>query len=572
MSILAGCINLESDGPVTSGHFLDQMLSKLKERKHLTITRHENSNFSVAQIDTGAFATKGHLADGEGRFTAIAGWPIVRHNGLKPISRGEDIEILHSSICAGAIREVLQSCCGQFVLFHADPKRRRYVMAADKGGHRPFYYAKTQGQLLFSSALKLLEAIPSAIGETDLRGLTELANFGYSLGDRTPYQNIKLIPIGSYIECQNGHPQSTQYYSILDVKPYRGTREQALDELFLCFQQVVGDRTSEASSQRSFLSGGLDARAVVMMLCTNNVSVETITFDKNGYPDGQVASEFAQAIGVNHHSYEFDIGIDQRELVANVFNLWPPKNCNEGRMIFTGEGGSVGLGCVHFTNTICNELRAHDFEAVANTIVTSTPLVRRIFLPKVYEEIKKYPYEGVLTELQKCATEDPLLSFYLYLLRNDQRRHLHFLFEDIDCYRCEFLTPFYDPRLLEFIASCPLDWFLFHRFYHDWLSRFPKVMSSVPWQTYPGHESCPLALSGGNQWNLPRSKKLSLGVPIAKSALKDLYLGHFPQNLLRRWPIAICAMLQIFRLADKGGTLRTARAFARYGHGEIALV
>ena len=46
-------------------------------------------------------------------------------------------------------------------------------------------------------------------------------------------------------------------------------------------------------------------------------------------------------------------------------------------------------------------------------------------------------------------------GYHLYLMNNDQRRHLHHHFENIDRYRAEFMMPFYDAEFVKLMLSVP---------------------------------------------------------------------------------------------------------------------
>jgi asparagine synthase (glutamine-hydrolysing) len=81
---------------------------------------------------------------------------------------------------------------------------------------------------------------------------------------------------------------------------------------------------------------------------------------------------------------------------------------------------------------------------------------------------------------------------HLYLMLNDQRRHLAAHFENIDLGCVDFHEPFFDADFLAAILHEPIDPFLRHRFYVGWLKKFPSGVLEAPWQAYPGHVPCPV--------------------------------------------------------------------------------
>src|SRR5262249_46382578 len=140
-------------------------------------------------------------------------------------------------------------------------------------------------------------------------------------------------------------------------------------------------------------------------------------------------------------------------------------------LIFSGDGGSAGLGFVHVTDRIVEAMRRGDLGAVVEGQVRQWP-PRQIFRSKVRDVVANVGREGVRAELMRARTRDPAWDFHAYFMDNDQRRHSHDLYEDLDRDRIELLLPFFDGRFQELIVSGKFEWFMYHRFYVDWLERF----------------------------------------------------------------------------------------------------
>jgi hypothetical protein len=121
--------------------------------------------------------------------------------------------------------------------------------------------------------------------------------------------------------------------------------------------------------------------------------------------------------------------------------------------------------------------------------------------------------DGIHRELETIRCPDPVRRFYLFLLFNDQRRHLDLFYENLDQHRIEYQLPFFDSSFLESVVRIPSELCLDHRFYNKWLGRFPSAVHEVPWQSYPGHEPCPLPLPkelvARQQWGKGPSKGTS---------------------------------------------------------------
>jgi hypothetical protein len=152
-------------------------------------------------------------------------------------------------------------------------------------------------------------------------------------------------------------------------------------------------------------------------------------------------------------------------------------------------------------------------------------------------------------------------------MHNDQRRHLAAHFEDIDLHRMEFHLPFFDGQFLELIMSVPVDACLGHRFYMSWLSGFPDLVRSTPWQTYPGHVPCPLPIPAElrYQWDQRQPDLLRHRRRDAlRQGAEALTRLDFPSRYWRRDLTALAYVLLRARLRDTAAALSQVATFAEY--------
>jgi hypothetical protein len=177
---------------------------------------------------------------------------------------------------------------------------------------------------------------------------------------------------------------------------------------------------------------------------------------------------------------------------------------NRPSIVWSGEGGSVALGHVHLNEEMAAMMRADDHDGVIATYLTreSAAIAPRLFTSAAAEALKGVIEKGIKHELDKLHASDAGRNFYLFLLLNDQHRKLARHFEDIDINRLELQLPFFDSEFIASILSIPMNICLRHRLYVKWLSLLPSAVSQTPWQSYPGHEPCPLPIAAelAYQW------------------------------------------------------------------------
>ena len=148
----------------------------------------------------------------------------------------------------------------------------------------------------------------------------------------------------------------------------------------------------------------------------------------------------------------------------------------------------------------------------------------------------------------------------------EARHILSDYFEDLDRHRLDTPVPFCDGRLLDVMLSIPMDAGLRHGFYHRFLRHFPEVTVSVPWQTYPGHEPCPIPHAGRErpQW-ADRSKEYGRCVHAYHTAVAAQLLRStpFPDALVSRRRLRLAAWAHRTRLRQLGYLFRAAATLQR---------
>jgi hypothetical protein len=197
-------------------------------------------------------------------------------------------------------------------------------------------------------------------------------------------------------------------------------------------------------------------------------------------------------------------------------------------MIWSGDGGSVGIGYVYLDiATVELFRRGLAKEAIDDFLrFNRISLAARRILGTLFARIPAdFVVRAMKKEIDLLSCVDPGIKPYIFLLLNDQRRHLSQHFESIDLHRTELHLPLLDSAVLELMIRIPIEEGLYHKFYHDMMIHFPGSVRAVPWQVYPGHLPCPLPVPHGltDQWQPSKSRRKR----------KTAVLGEHASRMLR---------------------------------------
>lgn len=397
-----------------------------------------------------------------------------------------------------ALARARGSYCG--VVF--DQRRGIVRLFIDKVGVYPVYIARVGQRVYFSSALRMLRALPGVCAEFEASALLTNLAFGYSIGTKTVYANVERMYGGEVVSFGMGALEVTRsrYWSWDQVKAVPYAPEELQAKVYETFLDAVRIRVQDTPGDLSFLSGGLDSRCIVGALADVGRKLWTLNFAPEGCQDHLFGKLVAEALGAEHYELGLNSGSfpeRQRRILENWSQTHPgPVAAGvKSYRVWSGDGGSVGLGHVYLDHKFIELLRGgHLDEACEYFIAKGKNIVPTGMLTAPFKSVaQESPKKSMKDEIASFHCEDPGKSGLLFLLMNDQRLHLSEFFENADLHRFELVLPFFDAKLLELVVSAPLDLFLAHQFYNDWLRQFPPGVHQIPWQAYPGHAPCPIS-------------------------------------------------------------------------------
>ena len=190
---------------------------------------------------------------------------------------------------------------GQFAFAIWDRPRRRLVMARDRAGILPLYFADVPGGTVFASEAKAILASGMVKPELDPDGLDELMTFWAPLAPRTIFRGIQQLAPGHLAVIEDGK-FSTRPYWQWHFPANGGHREGARGDLQQELCTILGDATQIRLRADvpvgAYLSGGLDSSSLVALL-KERVPEQLRTFSI-GFDDSRLDESAHQRIVSDH--------------------------------------------------------------------------------------------------------------------------------------------------------------------------------------------------------------------------------------------------------------------------------
>jgi len=152
---------------------------------------------------------------------------------------------------------------GDFSFALWDAQAKQLWCVRDLIGARPFFYAHTAGQLVFSNTLEVVRLVPQVSAKLDPHFIGDfLLQSWCPEAERTVYLDIRRLPAGHALKYSNGQLSVRRFTALPIEEPlFLKRREEYIEQFRGHLERAVRDRLPE-SSTGIFMSGGLDSTSV----------------------------------------------------------------------------------------------------------------------------------------------------------------------------------------------------------------------------------------------------------------------------------------------------------------------
>jgi asparagine synthase (glutamine-hydrolysing) len=207
--------------------------------------------------------------------------------------------------------DCIQHLRGQFAFAIWDQPKERLLIARDRLGQKPIYYAQVSGQFFFSSELgSLLEACPSP-PEIDLPAIDLYLSLQYIPEPLTPYKDIHKLPAAHQLTYDRGEIRVEPYWQLSYEPKHRASEGELIAELRELLSEAVRIRMISDVPLGAHLSGGIDSSIVVALMAeASDLPVKTfsIGFEETAFSEIPYARAVADRYATDHQEFTLTFG------------------------------------------------------------------------------------------------------------------------------------------------------------------------------------------------------------------------------------------------------------------------
>ena len=202
--------------------------------------------------------------------------------------------------------DVLDRLVGMFAFGIWDPRRRVLLLARDRAGEKPLYYAHGAWGFAFASDITALARLEWTDTRIDQRAVSQFLTYQYVAAPDSIYHGIKKLPPAHALRVGDTGQDQWRYWN--PARFATGERLQisfpeAVEEVDHLLGRAVRGQLASDVPLGAFLSGGYDSTAVVQKMveqAPGRVRTFTIGFPVDEYDESEHAAAVAAHLGTDH--------------------------------------------------------------------------------------------------------------------------------------------------------------------------------------------------------------------------------------------------------------------------------
>lgn len=402
-----------------------------------------------------------------------------------------DTEVVLNSLDAWGVKAI-DRFNGMFAFALWDRKEQKLLLARDRYGIKPLYYAFQNNTFSFGSEQKAILANKDFTREVDKKALLEYFTFQNIFTDRTLLEDIKMVPAGhyAYIDLRKKAPALNliQYWDYNFREPdERASDEEYREELRRLFTQSVNRQLVTDVELGSYLSGGMDSGSITAVAAKTYPYMKTFTcgFDLHsasglelGFDERSKSEFMSYHFKTEHYEMVLKAGDMERILPKLSWHLEEPRVGQSYpnyyaaqlaskfvKVVLSGAGGDELFGGYpwRYYRAVVNDDFEHYIDKYYSFWQRLIPNkeIQKVFSP-VWGDVKdvwtRDIFKGVFKHhSEKLQTPEDYINHSLYF---EAKTFLHGLLVVEDklsmASSLETRLPFLDNDLVDFAMQCPV--------------------------------------------------------------------------------------------------------------------
>jgi asparagine synthase (glutamine-hydrolysing) len=303
------CAVIEHRGPDSRGVFVDAGVGLGVQR------------LRVIDLDTGDQP----IFNEDGSIVVVLNGEIYNFEELRTdlenrghrFSTRSDTEVivhLYEDLGAGCVHPLR----GMFAFAVWDSRRKQLLLARDRLGKKPLFYAQKGETFWFGSEARAILEDPAIERTVDFRAIDAFLHLQYVPAPMSAFAELRKLPPAHTLVWGEQDTRIEPYWSLSYREGAFADESEAQESIREHLLEATRLRLRSDVPLGAFLSGGVDSSAVVAAMAkqTNQVKTFSIGFDVAAFDETPHAREVARLFGTDHE--EFHVSPEAIEILPKL--------------------------------------------------------------------------------------------------------------------------------------------------------------------------------------------------------------------------------------------------------------
>jgi asparagine synthase (glutamine-hydrolysing) len=204
---------------------------------------------------------------------------------------------------------------GMFALAVWNVPQKRIVLARDRMGIKPLYFARQGQDLYFGSELKAILIHPEIDRNLSREALDCYLSLNYIPSPWTLIEGIRKVPPGYWMEWRDGEVGTKSYWQLPFGKIREVSLEDAKQELDALLAESIREHLLSDVPLGVWLSGGIDSTSILhyaAMASSSRLKSFSISFKGRSFDESSSIQKVVQNYGTDHDELDLNPSMDLR--------------------------------------------------------------------------------------------------------------------------------------------------------------------------------------------------------------------------------------------------------------------
>ena len=189
---------------------------------------------------------------------------------------------------------------GAFAIAVWDPRSSRLLLARDRAGERPLFYAVGEREARFATEIAALAAEPAQPLSADPAALRGFLRFGFFAAPSSPFAEVRKVAPAETVTVDAAGVRRRRYWRWGVVSAEK--RSPDAERFDAIFREAVRRQSEVDVRYGAFLSGGIDSSLVAAVASRVRpdypLKAFTLRFEETSFDEGTFAERIARQLGI----------------------------------------------------------------------------------------------------------------------------------------------------------------------------------------------------------------------------------------------------------------------------------